>query len=122
MGPTFSAASTVDEFILELDQFGQNLQDLSPVLQELGNQIVEGVRSRAPYKTGALRSSIRAYVTNNQLEIEMLYYGAFQNYGVMGTMGVKNGTVNPVQWGISPTPSGVTPFYAFKTRKWGIPA
>lgn len=107
---------TIDDFIAELDQFGQELSDLSPVLQELGDSITADMRSKAPVDTGALRNSIRAVVTYNSLEIDMLYYGAFQNYGVNGT---QESLARPVQFGVQPRPTS-EPFYAFKKRRFGL--
>ena len=107
---------TVDDLINELGQFGQDIQDLSPVLQELGDQITADMKSKVPVDTGALRNSIRAVVTYNSLEIDMLYYGAFQNYGVNGT---QDRTANRVQFGVTPRPT-TEPFYAFKKRRFGL--
>lgn len=107
---------TLDDLINELGQFGQDISDLSPVLQELGDEITREMRSKVPVDTGALRNSIRAQVTYNSLEIDMLYYGAFQNYGVNGT---QDGIADKVQFGIQPRPTS-EPFYAFKKRRWGL--
>jgi len=109
---------TTDELIAELGQFGQELSNIAPTLAQLGEDVAAQIRAKAPVDTGALKSSIRAYVNNNTLEIEMLYYGAFQNYGVNGT---DSYTAREVQFGVSPRPTS-EPFYAFKKRKFGLKA
>lgn len=107
---------TVDDFIAELEGFGQELSNISPVLQELGDRITADMKAKAPVDSGALKNSIRAVVSDNKLEIDMLYYGAFQNYGVNGT---SDNIANKVQFGVTPRPTS-EPFYAFKKRKFGL--
>jgi len=107
---------TVEEFSQELSQFGQELQDLSPILANIEASITNQIKSAAPVDTGRLKNSIRTFVTNNTLEIEMVYYGAFQNYGVNGT---EERTAKKVQFGVSPRPTS-EPFYAFKKRRFGL--
>ena len=109
---------TVEEFSQELSQFGQELQDLSPILANIEASITNQIKSDAPEETGRLKGSIRTFVTNNTLEIEMVYYGAFQNYGVNGT---EERTARKVQFGVSPRPTS-EPFYAFKKRRFGLRA
>jgi len=108
---------TVEELNAELSQFGQDLQDLSPTLTDIGERITNDMVRKAPVDTGALRNSIRTFVTYNSLEIEMLSYGAYQNYGV--NSGKGNKPANAVQFGVSPRPSS-EPFYAFKGGLLGI--
>lgn len=76
---------TVDEINRRLSQFGQQATDLSDILTTIGSDITAEIKRAAPVDTGALRSSISFAVTMNSLELEMLNYGVFQNYGVMGT-------------------------------------
>lgn len=106
----------VNDFIAELEGFGQELSNISPVLQELGDRITADMKASAPVDSGALKNSIRAVVSDNKLEIDMLYYGAFQNYGVNGT---EDNVANKVQFGVTPRPTS-EPFYAFKKRKFGL--
>jgi hypothetical protein len=107
---------TVEEFERELANFGESIRDLSPILDELANEIASQIRQDAPYDTGALRNSIRTFVSYNSFELTMLYYGAFQNYGVNGT---EQNIANRVEFGVEPRPSS-EPFYAFKTRRYGL--
>jgi hypothetical protein len=109
---------TVEEFEEQLAGFGESIRDLNPLLDQLANEIASQIRQDAPVDTGALRNSIRTFVSHNSFELTMLYYGAFQNYGVKGT---EQGNADPVAFGITPRPTN-EPFYAFKTRRYGLPA
>ncbi len=75
---------TVDEFESALSDFGETLTNLSPILTEIGGRLVDQIKQDAPTDSGALRNSIKAVIEEDQLSIEMLYYGIFQNYGVDG--------------------------------------
>ena len=75
---------TVEEFERALGDFGETMQNLSPILTEIGGRIVDSVKEGAPIDTGALRQSIKAVIEDDTLALEMLYYGIFQNYGVDG--------------------------------------
>lgn len=76
---------TVDEMNARLSQFGQQATNLSDILTTIGSEITAQVKRAAPVDTGALRASISFSVTPNSLQMEMLNYGVFQNYGVKGT-------------------------------------
>ena len=108
---------TVEEFENQLADFGESIRDLSPILNQIAEDIAEQIRQAAPVDTGRLRNSVNAFVTANSLEITMLYYGAFQNYGVNGT---SDNIANRVEFGVAPRPSS-EPFYAFKSREFGLP-
>ena len=108
---------TVEEFENQLADFGESIRDLSPILNQIAEDIAEQIRQAAPVDTGRLRNSVNAFVTANSLEITMLYYGAFQNYGVNGT---QDNIANRVEFGVAPRPSS-EPFYAFKSRRFGLP-
>ena len=108
---------TVEEFENQLADFGESIRDLSPILNQIAEDIAEQIRQAAPVDTGRLRNSVNAFVTANSLEITMLYYGAFQNYGVNGT---QDNIANKVEFGVAPRPSS-EPFYAFKSRRFGLP-
>jgi len=75
---------TVDEFERSLQAFGEELQDIQPILLNIGGRIVDEIKAGAPTDTGALRNSIKAIIDGDSLTIAMLYYGMFQNYGVDG--------------------------------------
>ncbi len=75
---------TVDEFESALGDFGETMQNLSPILTQIGGRLVDQIKQDAPTDSGALRNSIKAVIEEDQLSIQMLYYGIFQNYGVDG--------------------------------------
>lgn len=75
---------TVDQFESALGDFGETMQNLSPILTQIGGRLVDQVKDGAPIDSGALRQSIKAVIQDDSLAIEMLYYGIFQNYGVDG--------------------------------------
>jgi len=108
---------TVEQFANELQGLGQSITRLDDVLLAAGGRLVEQLRAAAPVDTGDLKNSIQAVVENNQLQIQMLVYGMFQNYGVKGTEDSLGITV----------PEGVSPFprsgdkYSFQTRRFGLP-
>lgn len=108
---------TVEQFEEQLADFGESIRDLSPILNQIAQDVAEQIKAAAPVDTGRLKQSISAFVTANSLEITMLYYGAFQNYGVKGT---EDNIANKVEFGITPRPSS-EPYYAFKTRRFGLP-
>ena len=75
---------TVDEFESALSDFGETMQNLSPILTAIGGRLVDQIKQDAPTDTGQLRNSIKAVIEDDSLSIQMLYYGIFQNYGVDG--------------------------------------
>jgi hypothetical protein len=75
---------TVEDFERSMQNFGESLSNLQPILLNIGGRIVDEVKAGAPIDKGALRDSIKAVVADDSLSIEMLYYGIFQNYGVDG--------------------------------------
>jgi len=89
---------TVDEMNARLSQFGQQATNLSDILTGIGGEITNDIKRQAPVDTGALRNSISFEVSMNSLELKMLNYGVFQNYGVKGTQN------DP---GVKATPSGI---------------
>ena len=104
---------TVDQFANALNQFGENLRNIDNELLEIGGQLVADLKQAAPRDSGALRNSIQAVIENNQLQIAMLEYGVFQNYGVDGT---KQRVARDVPaFGIDPMPRDGHRTYSFGT-------
>ena len=109
---------TVNEFEQQLGGFGESLQDITAILLQVAGPIVDDIKSRAPVDTGALKQSVQARVQGDSLFIEMIYYGMFQNFGVNGT---EDRIADEVPFGVSERPLS-EPFYAFKQRRFGLPA
>jgi hypothetical protein len=75
---------TVDDFIADLASLGETLSNPQELLAELGDNMVTTIKTQVPVDTGALRNSIRwGFNGVNSIELFMLDYGVFQNYGVM---------------------------------------
>lgn len=106
---------TVDDFILELSELGEELSNPQEILTELGSDITEEMRRQAPVDTGDLKRSIGYTVMGNEIQFSMLYYGFFQNYGVSGT---SDSLGQQVPFGLLPPTNGIN--YAFKTRQFGL--
>jgi hypothetical protein len=110
---------TVEQFEQALHQFGEELPtQLDADLLLIGGELVAQLKAASPTDTGALRDSMIAIVQDNQLKIEMLYYGMFQNYGVSGT---KDSLGVSVPEGILPRPLA-EPNYQFGIRQRGLRA
>ena len=107
---------TLEEFSRQLEGIGQSLEQSPRTLVDLAEQILSEMRFRVPVDTGALRNSLRYQVEPAGISFSMLDYGQYQNYGVRGQAGPL---VNPVPLGVQPQPSS-PPFYAFKSRAFGI--
>ena len=76
---------TVDQFERALGDFGETMNNLSPILTQIGGRLVDDIKGgNVPTDTGALKQSIKAVIAEDSLSIQMLYYGIFQNYGVDG--------------------------------------
>ena len=108
--------NSVTDFENMLSGFGESLNNLDLFLLNVSGPIVDRMKSKSPVKTGALKKSISAIVSDNKLTFNMLFYGPFQNYGVNGT---DNRTAKEVQFGVQPRPTN-EPFYSFKKRRFGI--
>jgi hypothetical protein len=104
------------DFLADLEGLGQQLSDPQSILTEVGEQITSEMKRLVPVDTGSLRNSISYTITDDQLTINTLYYGMFQNYGVNGTRSIGAAAV---PFGINLRPSS-EPFYAFKTREFGL--
>ena len=82
---------TVNDFIGDLAQLGEALSNPQELLAELGDNMVTTIKTQVPVDTGALRNSIQwSFTADNAIELRMLNYGVFQNYGVNGTDGGYN--------------------------------
>jgi len=101
---------TVDQLVQRLDQFGQRATNLSDILAQIGTEITDSLKSRAPQNTGALKASINFSVDQDSLTLEMLNYGIFQNYGVEGVD--SDPGVKPVEAGIF----GISAGHQFKFK------
>lgn len=76
-------ADTVNDFLDDLRELGETLQDPQQMLANMGDDIVEHMRRNVPVDTGALKSSIRwNFKGVNSIEFNMLEYGLYLNYGV----------------------------------------
>lgn len=109
---------TVEDFERELSDLGQEIRDTATqgVLDVL-SPIIEQMRRRAPVDTGRLISSIAAQLgPEYSIQFFMLYYGAFQNYGVSGTQD-SFGVSVPAE--VEPTPANGSN-YAFTRRRFGL--
>ena len=75
---------TLDEFTTQLEGYGERVGNLDAELQQWFSQKVDEIRALTPVDTGALRSSVKLTGDRFSFQIEMNYYGVFQNYGVKG--------------------------------------
>jgi len=94
--------ASVDDFASQLEDFGDSLSNLDEILLSIGGQVVSNMKANAPVDSGSLKNSIQAVVTQNTLQIEMLAYGLFQNYGVDG---MQQRVADDVPFGIDPQPA-----------------
>ncbi len=108
------------------DVFGEvidELENLDQAISDLATEIVTRMREEAPVGTGErnpagdLKRSIKLNLDRYGFRIEMLGYGAFQNYGVNSKYG--NPIAMPVEFGVNLLPTS-EPFYSFKGGKFGI--
>ena len=94
---------TVEQFEAQLGDLGENLMNMQTILTEIAGRIVDDIKDAAPVNSGDLKRSIKAIVTDTELQIAMLNYGVFQNYGVDG---MSQSVANEVpQFGIDPQPA-----------------
>lgn len=117
---------TLDEFERNIDNFGQELLNLTPILTQIGNELTSELRAAANSEfsnsTGALANSISVQVGVDSFSVSMKDYGAYQNYGVAGT---KNSTSQSnVEEGISLRPREGSTYsfqYGVISRDSGLP-
>lgn len=96
-------AQSVEDFMRDLQGLGQRVGRMELHLLEVSGEILNEMIAEAPQDTGALKNSMKRYVENHRLRFTMLYYGPFQNYGVIGSQ--SNRGVEPVQFGVLPRPT-----------------
>lgn len=96
-------AQSVEDFMRDLQGLGERVGRMNLHLLEVSGEIINDMIAKAPEDTGALKNSMKRYVENNRLRFTMLYYGPFQNYGVVGASNDRG--VKPVQFGVLPRPA-----------------
>jgi hypothetical protein len=94
---------TVEDFMRDLNGLGTRVGRMELHLLEVSAEIINDMISEAPIDTGDLRDSMKRYIENHRLRFTMLYYGPFQNYGVVGSK--TNQSVKDVQFGVLPRPA-----------------
>lgn len=94
--------ASIEDFENQLADFGQQLTNLDDILLNVSGQIVAQIKASAPVDEGNLKNSIQAVITDNQIQIQMLAYGLFQNYGVDG---MQQRVADPVPFGVEPRPT-----------------
>lgn len=108
--------ASVNQLLNQLEGLGTRVGSMNLHLLEASLSIVNEIKATADASfdrnsTKNLRNSIKAIAENNTLKIFMLYYGPFQNYGVIGSQ--NNRGVKQVPFGVNPRPSnGIS--YKFK--------
>ncbi len=108
---------TVEEFTADLQRWGQNVSDMQTILTEIAGPIVDQLKIDAPEDNGHLRNSIRAKISETDIEIEMLAYGVFQNYGVKGVKSSRSPVDEPKAATIAGRPVNGT--FQFGTQNYG---
>lgn len=95
---------TLDNFGDYLDQAEQRIMNLTPVLNQIGNDMTAQLKANAPESDGGgdLKNSIRLEVQPNSFSVTMLDYGAYQNYGVAPV----EGSTSKDKYGGQITPQG----------------
>ena len=80
-------AFNIENFNAFQDTAGEFTGSLDRELSSLATSIVDQMRRDAPVARqngGALRNSIKINIDRNKFIIDMLKYGPYQNYGVLG--------------------------------------
>ena len=83
----------ITKLVKDLDEISQLDADqiTKNIFEDLGKEIVEGAKQKAPRKTGKLANSITSSVKDGKLTIEVgVPYGMYQEFGT-GTRGEFNG-------------------------------
>lgn len=109
-------SSSIEDLMDSLNGLGTQLDQIDLDLLEVGGHLVNKIKSFQdfPRDTGSLFNSVKSRVEKTGsitlLKIQQLYYGAFQNYGVVGT---QLDRARPVPFGVEPRPR-VEPKYSFQ--------
>ena len=103
-----------------LGTFSDELSQPERILSEIGSQITMELKQRVtPFsKTGRLKNSISYTVSGDTMSINMVNYGVFQNYGVMGITSSRI-PVNVPEFGITVDGYNTTGRFRFGTRNYG---
>lgn len=112
---------SIEEFEDYLDNIGEDLRNSDAILLDIVSPILSMMKQRAPVATGKLKSSISAFVNDGSVKFNMLYYGAYQNYGVGGSESSPTNLKEVPKFGIDQQPSSGS-FYRFRNRRFGLPA
>lgn len=118
----------LDEMLLELSEFGEELQQttttsLQEIARALPTELQAQIFSQKTSRSGTLRNSIRVSQNRNQLDLEMVYYGYYQVFGVTGTkvgaFGLPDSVLGAFSQGFS-MPQGGNSFKFTKIKHPGI--
>lgn len=119
----------LDEMLAELNQFGQELTEttetsLSEIARALPQQLKGQIFSEKNSQTGTLRNSIKVSQSRNQLDLEMVYYGYYQVFGVSGTQtsafGLPDSVLGAFRSSSQGSPQGGNSFAFTKIKHPGI--
>lgn len=115
----------LDDLLAELAQFGEELEDttettLEDIARTLPNELRSQIFSEKTNRTNSLYDSIKATARNNQLNLEMNFYGYFQVFGVSGTKVSAFGLPDSVLGALNSTPNGINSFAFRKIKHPGI--
>ena len=118
---------TVDDFIADLSSLGETLSNPQELLAELGDNMVTTIKTQVPVDKGNLRNSIRwGFNGVNAIELFMLDYGVFQNYGVnpgYNTNSYHKPFMNDFGGITNPQPApGFGMGSGYRNRAFGLPA
>lgn len=108
--------ASIEDLMNSLSGLGEQLDQIDLDLLEVGGHLVNKIKSFSdfPRDTGSLQNSVKSRVektgSGSILKIQQLYYGAFQNYGVVGT---QMDRAVPVPFGVEPRPR-IEPKYSFQ--------
>jgi hypothetical protein len=104
-------AQSVEDFLDGLQGLGESVDKIDLYLLEIAGGVINDMKLKVPTNTNNLKNSLKSVVENNTLKFLMLYYGPFQNYGVIGRD--QDRGVKQVPFGVNPRPAnGIS--YKFK--------
>lgn len=119
----------LDDLVAELESFTDGFEaDVTTSLQEISRSLPNELRraidaSGKEERSGRLLDSIRTTVRNDQLDLEMVYYGYYQVFGVTGKKVAGFGLPESVYGAFSAgfqSPQGLNNFQFTKTKHPGI--